>query len=44
MSIGATGSAKQVEAAERKLVAAETARETAALQYQAATRDLAPRK
>lgn len=44
MSIGATGSAKQVEAAERKLVAAETARETAALQYQAATRDFSTKK
>lgn len=44
MSIGATGSAKQVEAAERKLVAAETARETAALQYQAATRDFYSKK
>lgn len=44
MSIGATGTAKQVEAAERKLVAAETARETAALQYQAATRDFSTKK
>lgn len=44
MHIGATGSAKQVEAAERKLVAAETARETAALQYQAATRDFGTKK
>ena len=44
MSIGATGSAKQVEAAERKLVAAETARETAALQYQVATRDFSTKK
>lgn len=44
MHIGATGSAKQVEAAERKLVAAQTARETAALQYQAATRDFSTKK
>lgn len=44
MHIGATGSAKQVEAAERKLVAAQTSRETAALQYQAATRDFSTKK
>lgn len=44
MHIGATGSAKQVEAAERKLAAAATARETAALQYQAATRDFSTKK
>nr|DAV93129.1 MAG TPA: tail tape measure protein [Caudoviricetes sp.] len=44
MHIGATGSAKQVEAAERKLVAAATAKETAALQYHAATRDFSAKK
>ena len=44
MHIGATGSAKQVEATERKLVAAQTSRETAALQYQAATRDFSTKK
>lgn len=44
MHIGATGSAKQVEAAERKLVAAATAKETAVLQYHAATRDFSAKK
>lgn len=44
MHIGATGSAKQVEAAERELVAAATAKETAALQYHAATRDFSAKK
>lgn len=44
MHIGATGSAKQVEAAERKLAAAATAKETAALQYHAATRDFSAKK
>lgn len=44
MHIGATGSAKQVEAAERRLAAAATAKETAALQYHAATRDFSTKK
>ena len=44
MHIGATGSAKQVEVAERRLAAAATAKETAALQYQAATRDFSTKK
>ena len=44
MHIGATGSAKQVEAAERKLAAAATAKETAALQYHAATRYFSAKK
>lgn len=44
MHIGATGSAKQVEAAERRLAAAATAKETAALQYHAATRNFSTKK
>src|SRR5574344_1303891 len=44
MSIGATGSAKQVEAAQRKLSAAETQRESAAIAFQSATRDFNTKK
>src|SRR5574344_1431840 len=44
MSIGATGSAKQVEAAQRKLSAAETQRESAAIAFQSATRDFNAKK
>jgi tape measure domain-containing protein len=43
-SILATGSAKQVEAAQRKLLAAETQRESAALSFQSATRDFHAKK
>lgn len=44
MHIGATGNAKQVEVAQRKLAAAETQRETAALAYQSAARDFNAKK
>jgi tape measure domain-containing protein len=44
MSIGATGTAKQVEAAQRKLSAAEMQRETAALAFQSASRDFNAKK
>lgn len=44
MHIGATGNAKQVEVAQRKLATAETQRETAALAYQSAARDFNAKK
>lgn len=44
MSIGATGTAKQVEAAQRKLATAETQRETAAIAFQSASRDFGTKK
>lgn len=44
MHIGTTGTAKQVETAQRKLATAETQRETAALAYQSAARDFNTKK
>lgn len=44
MHIGATGTAKQIETAQRKLATAETQRETAALAYQSAARDFNAKK
>lgn len=44
MHIGATGTAKQIETAQRKLATAETKRETAALAYQSAARDFNAKK
>ena len=44
MHIGATGTAKQIETAQRKLATAETHRETAALAYQSAARDFNAKK
>lgn len=44
MHIGATGTAKQTEAAQRKLAAAETQRESAAIAFQSATRDFNAKK
>lgn len=44
ISIGAKGSAKEVEIAQSKLAAAESARESAALQFQSATRDFGTKK
>lgn len=44
MSIGATGTAKQVEVAQRRLAAAEANKEAAALAFQNATRDFSAKK
>ena len=44
MSIGANGTAKQVETAQRKLAKAEIQRESAAIAYQSATRDFHAKK